>query len=169
MLFSQMQFEELHKQYRDRLVYSLSRFVRNRDEAEDIASSAFAAAWSKQDAFRGDSALYTWVHAIAINEAKYQRRKKPTESLDAMDNFYPRELIVADNCTRNFEQAEQMAQLHRALAAVPDRFRRALMDYFVCGHSVKKMAKRSQIPVGTVLSRIFASKQALRKAWNSGA
>jgi DNA-directed RNA polymerase specialized sigma24 family protein len=42
--------------------------VRDRETTADIAATAFTAAFSKWDTFRGESGFYTWLFAIARNE-----------------------------------------------------------------------------------------------------
>lgn len=71
-------FEQLYKHGRDRLLASVTGMVRDRDRAEDITAAAFHQAWSKREQFRGESALPTWLHAIAVNEARRCRRSCKT-------------------------------------------------------------------------------------------
>ena len=169
MSINQEQFRILHDQYRHRLVNSLTAFAGNRDEAEDVAATAFATAYEKRESFRGSSSPYTWVYAIAVNEMKSRRRQKQSVSLDSMDGPCPKELAETDVLTQAIADAEGSTKLRNALFGVPAKYRRTLVDHFVHDHSVKSIAKQQQIPVGTVLSRIFTAKQMLRKAWESGA
>ena len=62
-------FGDLHDQYRNRLLNSMTGIVKDREAAEEITAVAFAKAFEKRNSFRGESSLYTWVHAIALNEA----------------------------------------------------------------------------------------------------
>ena len=164
MFINQQEFRDLHDQYQKRLVKSITAFAGNRDEAEDITASAF----EKRSNFRGDALLHTWVHAITLNEIKSRRRLKRVVSLDALNEMCPTKLAESGSFMHVLEKSECMAQLRAALAAIPTIYRRALVDHIVCRHSVKTMAKRQRLPVGTVLSRIFTAKQALRKAWEGG-
>ena len=49
-------FEELHHTYHDRLQASVLSCVRNREEAEDITSAAFEAAFANREGFRAEAA-----------------------------------------------------------------------------------------------------------------
>jgi hypothetical protein len=62
-------FGQIHSAYRDRLIQSMTGFVRDRGKAEDIAARAFERAWQKRENFRGDASPYTYVQAIARNQA----------------------------------------------------------------------------------------------------
>ncbi len=68
------------------------------------------------------------------------------------------------------ELSERCARLRSALAYLPAKYRRALVNQFVHGYSVKQIAQRHRVPQqGTVLSRIFNCKRILRassaEAW----
>lgn len=47
--------------------------------AEDCTQEAFVKAWRKLGEFRGDSALATWLHRIAVNEVLTLQRRKGRE------------------------------------------------------------------------------------------
>ena len=63
-------FDLLVRKYQHRVIGLVSRYVRNHAECEDIAQESFIRAWRAIDAFRGDSAFYTWLYKIAVNTAK---------------------------------------------------------------------------------------------------
>ena len=50
-------FCELHDQYQGRVLNSMIAVARNREDAEDITATAFAAAFKNLDSFRGDACL----------------------------------------------------------------------------------------------------------------
>ena len=63
-------FDLLVSRYQHRIVKLVSRFVRDRDDAQDVAQEAFIKAYRALANFRGESAFYTWLYRIAINTAK---------------------------------------------------------------------------------------------------
>lgn len=63
------------------------------------------------------------------------------------------------------EKREDLLRLRLALERLPVKHRRALIAHFVEGLPVHEVARREQVPVGTVLSRTFTAKQLLRHAW----
>ncbi|HEY1760694.1 MAG TPA: RNA polymerase sigma factor [Bryobacteraceae bacterium] len=159
-------FGDLHKKYGPRLVNSMTGVVRDREAAQEITAAAFAKAFEKRDLFRGRSSLYTWVHAIALNEARRELSQKRPVSLDALELPSPA-LIATDRLAETSERSEEMRRLQQALTRVPEIYRRLLVDHFVHGHPVKRIARRRQLPFGTVLSRIFTGKRLLRAAWGA--
>jgi RNA polymerase sigma-70 factor, ECF subfamily len=159
-------FSELHDRYRGRLLNSMIAVARNREDAEDITAIAFAAAFKNRKRFRGEALPQTWLHAIAMNEARSRRRGRavPLECIEESDAL---KIAEPDETDRLFEQRECCPRIWKALREVPRIYRRTLIDRFVRGYSVKQIARCQRIPVGTVLSRIFKAKRLLRAAWEA--
>ena len=63
-------YNTLVLKYQDRLVYSVYKFLKDFELAQDIAQEAFIKAYKNIEKFRGDSQFYTWIYRIAINTAK---------------------------------------------------------------------------------------------------
>jgi RNA polymerase sigma-70 factor (ECF subfamily) len=158
-------FSQEYMKCKDRLVGRLVNMTRNREVAEDIASAAFEIALKKLDTFRGECALPTWIHAIAMNELKSWARRKPHVPLELLEGSSPRELIEPDLLEQTHDRAECLHRMRQVLRRIPAIHRRALMDHFIDGYSVRQIARRRRIPQGTVLSRIFSGKRYLRAAW----
>ena len=160
-------FEELHHTYHDRLQASVLSCVRNREEAEDITSAAFEAAFANREGFRAEAAPATWLHAIALNKLRRSREQQKAVSLDVFNDELPSRLVVADLSEETEHRSECRARLLRTLRQIPAIYRLVLIEHFIEGHSVRQIARRHRIPLGTVLSRIFTAKRLLREAWEA--
>ena len=161
---SQEALQQLHTQYHDRLLNSVTAMVRDRDAAEDITATAFSKALRNLHTFRGQSSLYTWLYAIAANESRQWRRRNFAVPLDLI-NESQLKAPEPPQGEETLERVELVSRLRKALSQLPRIYRNALMDHFVRGHSVKQVARRQGIPFGTALSRIFKAKHLLRLAW----
>jgi len=75
------------------------------------------------------------------------------------------ELTAPDGLDEALERSEDGLRLRKALRRIPAIYRRALVDHFIRGQSVKRIGRRERVPVGTVLSRIFKAKRLLRRSW----
>ncbi|HRP35750.1 MAG TPA: sigma-70 family RNA polymerase sigma factor, partial [Gammaproteobacteria bacterium] len=82
-------FDLLVGKYQHKIVKLVGRYVRDQDEAQDVAQDAFIKAYRALPGFRGDSAFYTWLYRIAINTAKNQlasnKRRAEDFDLDLQD------------------------------------------------------------------------------------
>ena len=133
--------------------------------AEEVTAEALASVLQNITRFRGESSLYTWVYAIARNEARQSLHRNPAVSLDTIEGAIPAALREPDRVCDAVQSSEACGKLRRALQQIPARYNRVLTDHFVHGYSTKQIARRDRIPLGTVLSRIFKGKQLLRRAW----
>jgi RNA polymerase sigma-70 factor (ECF subfamily) len=156
-------FTAFHEQYRGRLLNHMISVVKNRDAAADITATAFASAFKNRATFRGQSSFYTWLHAIALNVARTSWRRDRPVSLELIADDGAIELLDADLPTRRLEQSELCIKIRTALREIPVIYRRVLTDHFIDGLSVRHIARRNRIPVGTVLSRISSGKRILRQ------
>jgi RNA polymerase sigma-70 factor, ECF subfamily len=157
-------FQNLHTGYHGRLLNSMTAMVRDRDAAEDITATAFAKALTHLDSFRGESSLYTWLHNIAVNEALHWRR----DGHLSLEQVNEAQLVapVSQSADRSTgEEREDAEEVRRALRQVPQKYRQVLADHFIHGYSMKQIARRYRIPLGTALSRMFTAKRLLRRAW----
>lgn len=157
-------FARLHRDHRDRLVNSVTRFVRDRVQAEDIVSRAFQIAWAKRETFRGEALPSTWIEAIARNEARDVIRREEAARTDSLDRVDSREISSSQLVAEELENQEDQRRLQKALGRLPDLYRRALTARFIEGLSNRETAGRERVPPGTVLSRISKAKQLLRGA-----
>lgn len=159
-------FADLHNRYRSRLLNSITGIVKDRAAAEDITAAAFAKAFEYRKDFRGEASVYTWLYRIAVNEAYSSQSRNRSVSLDSLTGV-PEALIECDRTADSAEQSECRLSLDRALAKIPPVYRQVLLDHIAFRHPVKRIARRDDIPVGTVLSRIFTAKRLLRAAWEA--
>ena len=76
-------FKDIVEKYQKRLYKVVKRLVNDHNDTEDVLQNTFIKAWQKLEGFRGESALSTWLHRIAMNEAlnhlNSARVKKNTE------------------------------------------------------------------------------------------
>jgi RNA polymerase sigma-70 factor (ECF subfamily) len=161
-------FDLLVRKYQHRIAKLVSRYVRDRAEAEDVTQEAFIKAFRAIKGFRGESAFYTWLYRIAINTAKNylvaQGRRLPTADLEAeegdisdvgtnvRDATTPERQLLADEIARTVE---------RVMATLPDDLRTALTLREIDGLSYEEIAEIMDCPIGTVRSRIFRAREAV--------
>src|SRR5262249_10899216 len=116
-------FEELVRRHQRAVFHLARRFVRDDDEAKDVAQRTFVKAFQGLHALRGGGAFRTWLYRItatlALNHIRDHSRVHRTE--DAGANI-PVDAIGADR----LDDAERRAQLHAALGELPPKQRLVL-------------------------------------------
>ena len=169
---------QLLKRYQHRLYNVAYRMVTNRDDAAEVAQEAMLRAVEHIGGFEGKARFGTWLTRIVMNLSIAHLRKmkhRRTVSLDRPAagaagglNDEPRPLgqMLADSRepqpAASVEQDEMLQHLATALERLDDDFRGVLtlrdleqMDY-------QQMAEVLEIPIGTVKSRLFRARLALR-------
>lgn len=164
-------FDLLVGKYQHKIMSVISRYIRNPDEVQDVAQDTFVRAWRALPKFRGDSAFFTWLYRIAINTAKNhlvaRSRRPPDTDVDIEDAQFLESadgLRDADSPLGHALSAEIEATVHRALEALPDEMRTAVMLREFDGLSYEEIAQVMDCPVGTVRSRIFRGREAIDTA-----
>lgn len=164
-------FNELVRLYQHRVFGLLLRMVGQPDEAEELAQEVFVNVYRGLDAFRGDAPLRTWIFRIATNQAKNRikylsrRRAGLQESLhDQLDErgFQPLGEPVS-RPDRAAEGAEMERVVSAALASLDAEHREVLVLRDIEGLSYEELAAVLGLAEGTVKSRLFRARYALKQ------
>jgi RNA polymerase sigma-70 factor (ECF subfamily) len=163
-------FDLLVLKYQHKIVNLVMRYVRDPDQALDITQEAFLKAYRALPRFRGDAAFYTWMYRIAVNTAKNylaaQRRRPMDVELDMQDpEQYELHAKLKDTDTPEAVTLSHELQetVERAIAALPEDLRTAIVLRELDGMSYEEIAETMECPVGTVRSRIFRARDAISK------
>jgi RNA polymerase sigma-70 factor (ECF subfamily) len=168
------EFERQALVHVDALYGAAYRLTRNPRDAEDLVQDALLRAYRFWDSFEQDSNCKAWLLRIVTNTFinEYQRKKRSREVLDqasAEQEATDGVLVQADaTIQRNPERVlldrSVSDDVQRALEALPDDFRTAVVLCDVQGLSYKEIADIMQTPVGTVMSRLFRGRKLLAAA-----
>lgn len=167
-------FEELVAQF-ERPVYSLCfRLLGDAEEARDAAQETFLKVYRGLGKFRGEAGLKTWIYRIAINQAMNQQRwwrrrhRDETVSLELSRSDSDRSLGSSlAGSSRNPEQlaiaSERERTIMRALDAVKQEYKVALILREIEELSYEEIADALKISIGTVKSRIARGREEMRR------
>ena len=163
-------FDALVTKYQFKVVNLVTRFVKDADEAQDVAQEAFIKAYRGLSNFRGDSAFYTWLYRIAINSAKNyivsQGRKSPTYAVD-IDDAEHMETAAAlkeiDTPEGRMLTSEIENTVYKAIKELPEDLKTAITLRELEGMTYEEIANVMECPIGTVRSRIFRARETIDK------
>lgn len=163
-------YEVLVLQYQDRLVYSVYKFLKDYELAQDIAQEAFVKAFKNIEKFRGDSSFYTWIYRIAINTAKnfLSSKARSSEVYDdeIMELKLSQSAVTTENPENILEAEELRTKMMEAIQSLPDDIRTTLSLREFDGLSYEEIAKVQNCPIGTVRSRIHKGREILDKTFS---
>jgi RNA polymerase sigma-70 factor (ECF subfamily) len=166
------EFEREALVHLDSLYGAAYRLTRNPRDAEDLVQDAVLRAYRFWDSFEKDSNCKAWLLRILTNTFinEYQRKKRSREVLDAAAAEQDATDGVLVHAGAQLQRdAEQVLversvsdDVQRALEALPDDFRTAVVLCDIEGLSYKEIAEIMECPVGTVMSRLFRGRRLLQ-------
>jgi RNA polymerase sigma-70 factor (ECF subfamily) len=139
------------------LLYYIRRLVRSEDDAWDALQETFVAVLKSLSRIRDGRALPAFVYRTARNAALAQHRRRREEPL-VEDVVQTSETTLEPQIA-----AAEAAEVHRCLELLPLAQREALTLFFLEDLSIAQIAEVTGAPEGTVKSRLFHAKRALRE------
>ena len=164
-------FRALVERYQDRIYNTVCRLAGNDEDARDIAQETFLRVYENLGRFRGDSAFYTWLFRIAVNQALTHRRQTARlRTVQAGDDPLEAPLggsqaarLVPAGPEAEMEQREREQAIAAALAYLDADHRAAVVLRDVEGLDYQAIAAVLDVPPGTVKSRIHRARSLLRQ------
>ena len=149
-------FEALFLRYKQTVFGFFCRRVTDRARAEELTQECFLALLRSAERYRPEASFRTFSYAVALNLLRADRRKSTFRALWSAD---PPEAEVADP---HGDGAEAGLLLRDALGRLEAPDREVLMLRTYEEMSYAEIAELLQMPVGTVRSRLFRARAALR-------
>ena len=149
-------FDALYRTHAPKLDLFLRQILRSRQAAEDVMQETFAQIWRNPNGFdpsRGSLRAYLFGAA----------RKRAAEWWRKQGGAWNRE-VENEPAEHKTETASLIAD---AFARLPEEQQTLIWLREVEGQSYAELALILEIPVGTVRSRLFTAREALRSVWHA--
>lgn len=165
-----MNFESIYLAHSS-LVYNVAlQYVQNKEDAEEITQDVFVKVYDKQDDFKGNSALKTWIYRIAINTSLDFIKAKNRKKRAAFKNSDDTALAYVGDFNHPgvlLENKENMAQLFNAINQLPENQRTVLILLKVDDLSQKEVAEILDKSLKAIESIFQRAKTNLKKLINN--
>jgi RNA polymerase sigma-70 factor, ECF subfamily len=152
-------FGLLLPRYRDKVFRLTFSMLRDRALAEDTTQDIFLRVWRALPGFAGQSQLSTWIYAISKNACLSElRKKRPQVSLDGdSDEFRPETAGLASH------DADDSATVSvtQLLDQLPERYRQAVVLFYMEDKSYEQTAASLGLPLGTVKALLHRARKRL--------
>jgi RNA polymerase sigma-70 factor (ECF subfamily) len=139
--------------------------LRDPEDADDAAQDAFFAAWRARERFDPGRPWRPWIAQIALNAARDLHRRRTVRRTEALPHDLPG---TGGGPAAAAEAAWLREQLLRALAALPERQRLAVVLFDAEGFSHAEVGAILGVPEGTARSDVFHARRRLRAALGEG-
>ena len=165
-------FEQVSLQYMDLLYSSALRLTKNAAEAEDLVQDTYLRAYRFFDKFKQGTNFKAWIFRIMTNTFINRYRKKSRSpqqvELDKVSFFIEDEGPGYETITNNVYDRDTYRELfddeiNSALDRLSENFREIIVLADVEGLTYKEIAEKADIPLGTVMSRLFRARRMLQK------
>ena len=160
-------FEFLVEKYRREAFSHAFALLGNQDDALDACQDSFTKAFAAIPGLRKLPQFYPWFYCILRNRCLNLLARRQTshryrmaqqhDAAQAMDTVTP---------GHRLEQQEEQQQVHRALASLKPEHREILVMKYVLEHCYEEIAAIIGIPRGTVMSRLYHARMALREEYS---
>jgi RNA polymerase sigma-70 factor (ECF subfamily) len=162
-------FRQLVEKHQEKVFRLCLGFLKNPQDAEDLAQDVFLSVYKNARRFRGDARVSTWMYRIAvnlcINRLRKESRLKRLISFGILSGSPELERIPGDADTPEslLEKRERREVLNRALERLPSNQRIAFTLHRIEGLSHEEVAEIMECSVSAVESRIHRAKLNLQK------
>jgi RNA polymerase sigma-70 factor (ECF subfamily) len=170
----QARFTEMAMEYMPALYSSALRMTRKPADAEDLVQETYLKAYRGFGSYTEGTNLKAWLYRILTNTyinnyRAAQRRPEISDVEDVEDLYLYHHLGGGDGSLGRSAEDEALDrftddEVKAALESLPDTFRMAVLLADVEGFSYKEIAEITDVPIGTVMSRIHRGRRALQKA-----
>ncbi len=168
-------FTELTMPHMQALYTAALRMTRNPADAEDLVQETFLKAYRAFDRYEDGTNIRAWLYKILtntfINNYRAAKRRPEKADVEDVEDLYLYHRIGDLQASGAGRSAEDEVfdhftddEVKKAIESLPEAFRIAVLLADVEGFSYKEIADITEVPIGTVMSRIHRGRKALQKA-----
>jgi RNA polymerase sigma-70 factor (ECF subfamily) len=167
---------DLHTLYGSKIFQLAMRYMKNREDAEEVAQDVLLKVFRKIKHFRGDAALSSWIYRITFNTAMSRLRtvkfSRPAEVAERLaitaenEEAQARRADIVDSSAvpdELFHRTELRERLQAALETLPAIYRTPIVLRDIEGLSTEEASERLNVKSQTLKSRLHRGRLVLRE------
>ncbi len=166
------EFERQAMPFLDSLYGTAYRLARNAEDAEDLVQETYLRAYRSFDQFRPGTNLKAWLFRILknafINEYRKRKARPQQENFGDIEESF--ESRIEDSTRESIKNPEDEVlatsldeNVQRALDDLPPDYRMAVLLSDLEGFSYQEIADILEVPIGTVMSRLYRGRKRLEE------
>jgi RNA polymerase sigma-70 factor (ECF subfamily) len=167
-------FTGLQQKYSPQITALVRRMIRNPDDVQDIVQDSFVKAFRALPSFNHQFAFSTWLYKIASNTCIDFLRKrrldtisihKPIPTSDGEIEFEIHDDSYVPD--KPMDKEERRVLLREAINDLPEKYKRVIVLRHDEELEYEEIARRLELPLGTVKAHLFRAREALYKKLKS--
>ena len=166
-------FAVLVRRHQKKMLNVAFRMIGDYDDACDVVQEAFLSAYRAVGGFRGDARFSTWLCGIVLNHSRSHIKRKtarsrreagslddPAESKNggSVNEPHSQEMSIVER----IEKREMEAKVQECIGLLDGEQREVLVLRDIQGFSYEEIGVMLKLPEGTVKSRLFRARNALK-------
>jgi RNA polymerase sigma-70 factor, ECF subfamily len=163
--------QQLVSKYHKQVIKTAFYFLKNMDDAEDIAQDVCVEILESAGKFKGDSTLSTWIYRITVNKSlNFIRKRKRSQFIENIESLfgkttYGNHLGIAEPFENEsgLEGKERKALLDKAINHLPENQKIAFTLSKYNELSYMQIAEVMNVSIASVESLLQRAKQNLQK------
>jgi RNA polymerase sigma-70 factor (ECF subfamily) len=141
-------------------------FAGNSEDARDLSQDAFIRAYEARAQFEEGRPFYPWFYRILRNRClNFVKRESKRHEPLFYDNDPDRERFPSTTPSplESLEREERIRLLHAAIERLSFEHREVIVLKNFNGYSYDRIARTLDIPIGTVMSRLYYARKMLKE------
>jgi RNA polymerase sigma-70 factor (ECF subfamily) len=157
-------FDSLVRRHKDEVYRLVCKMLGNGSEVDDAAQEIFLRAYRRIGRFRCQSSFSTWLTRIAVNYSiNYLRNRKSFRFFPAGVFSHGEQRRSSVEPQMAAEHAEKYEKVYQAINLLSLKQRAVIILHYFEDHSCEEIAGILDCSIGTVKSRLFHARRALKK------
>lgn len=159
-------FETLVREHSGRVANIIYHILGQTSDIDDLSQEIFIKVFKHIKNFNEKSKFSTWLYRISVNtvwDYLRKRNRRKTVPLAELEPDEPgRFTAQPEKISKEIQQKELQERLHNLIQELPVKYRTVLILKDIEGFSYNEIAKIMKCSLGTVESRLFRARAALR-------
>ena len=166
-------FEVLVEKYQKKMLNIAYRMTGDYEEASDVVQEAFLSSYRTIKKFRGEAKFSTWLYTITVNHAKNRLKQMQSRSrheavsiddpVESQDGPYTVEPASGETpIVEQLEKKEIQEKVQQCISSLDEEQREVLVLRDIQGFSYEEISDILKLPDGTVKSRLFRARDAMK-------
>ena len=157
-------FEALYRATTGRIFAICLRMTADRVRAVELTQDVYVRIWEKLSTFRGESAVESWMHRIAVNVVLESERSASRRIARVESRTDLAEVEAAQGASFTVSHDDERMDLEAAIAALPPATRRAFVLHDIEGYRHEEISRMTGTAQGTLRAQLFKARRMLMEA-----
>jgi RNA polymerase sigma-70 factor (ECF subfamily) len=166
-------FEFLVNKYQKKMLNIAYRMIGNYDDSCEIVQDAFVSAFKKIKHFREEARFSTWLYTIVVNLSKNRLKQAQVKGhreeltldnpIDSANKHMKKDPVSDEpSVLEKIEKRETKEVVQKCIDSLDYEFREVIVLRDIQGFSYDELSDMLKIKEGTVKSRLFRAREALK-------